>query len=450
MQQVFTLTQEQQHHFDIIVENKRNTVNNSEGGTGKSVLIHKLKRELGHETLFLSTTGISALAIGGSTVHRGLSIPIGHPTKETLKKISSQVSKLFAKGTVKRIVCDEFSMITPSTWFGFCERIKRFNKATRNRKAGEIKVHFLGDLLQIPSVMLPRDIAMAREAFGTSKFYKMQQFKDMDFKLVEFTKVLRQDNVEMKGHLSAIRTAVPIRFDGRKPVYNESVMAALAYFNKRVTTNLPKGITVIATTNKSVAQYNQIAFNNNTNVCGVYTSEFTGDFKASDLACGTEVQLKVGLGVMILKNSSHESEVEYSNGDVGTVLNMTAEGASIRLARTGEEVLIEPTRWEKHGYETRTNEEGEEELCQYVSGSATGIALKQNAAISAHRSQGATLDKAIIDLGWSCTFATGIVYVMLSRLRSIEGLYLKRAIRPEDISVDIEAIKWLEELRKGS
>jgi len=151
--------------------------------------------------------------------------------------------------------------------------------------------------------------------------------------------------------------------------------------------------------------------------------------------------------VIILKNSSHDSPIPYSNGDTGKIIDMAEEGATVRLARTGEEILIEPSRWEKHGYETRKNEEGEEELYQFVSGSATAMALKQNAAISCHRSQGTTLDKAIVDLGWSCTFATGILYVALSRMRSIGGLYLKRKIRPEDIFVDLDAIAWLKEMR---
>jgi len=141
MKQDFILTEEQQRHYDLIAAGVHNTINCSVGGSGKSVLINKLKREFGHETLFLSTTGISALAIGGMTLHSGMSIPIGHCTKEALKKVSSKTSKLFAKGAIKRIIIDEFSMITPSTWFGFCERLKRFNKATRNRKSGDIKVH---------------------------------------------------------------------------------------------------------------------------------------------------------------------------------------------------------------------------------------------------------------------------------------------------------------------
>ncbi len=502
----YILTNEQQHQYDVIVEGKRNTINISEAGFGKSVLIDRLKKDLHKDTLFLSTTGTSALNIGGSTMHKGMSLPIGIVTKETLKKVSQAVAKLFATGTIKRIVCDEFSMITSPAWYGFMERIKRFNKATSKRPERDIKVHLFGDILQLGEVTRDEELPIILKEYGATKFYNMQSFIDRDFKLFEFTEGLRQKDPEMKKHLSVIRTASPIGYDKHfNKVYDTDVLDALAFFNQRYVNESPEDATIIASTKAAMNTYNRISFEKSPNEIGTYTADVTGDYSEKDVPCGGDVSLKVGLNVMILKNSPYDSEVSYTNGDIGEVLDMEEEGATIRLARTGEEVLIEPTEWEKFAYEVRPEvieleigapvtmisdnnsgtckagdsgeiidvyeqgffsikltetgevlevpsyafklQEGEMVLTQYVSGTATGIPLRLSACINVHKTQGATLDKAIVDLGSNCTFATAMVYVALSRLRTLEGLFLRRKITTKDLNVDLEAIKWLKEMR---
>ena len=450
----FVLTQEQQEHYNLVLDNKRNTFNSSCGGVGKSVLIHRLKRDLHRDTIFLSSTGISAIAIQGQTVHRGLSLPIGITTRENLKKVSQAVQKLFSTSTIKRIVIDEASMITPALMYGILQRVKRFNKRTSKRRERDIKLHFLCDLMQLPCVISENERPLTLSEYGTLKFYQMECFKELDLKLVEFTKVMRQQDKEMALHLSSIRTATPIKEVRGVKVYSQEVLAAIDYFNTRVVKTAPKDVPVIAPTNKAVATYNRIAFNANTNDIGCWASSFTGDFSAKETTFGEEVELKIGLGVMLLKNSAPESDILYSNGDRAVVVDMGEEGCTVKLDRTGEVVLIEEVELEKMAYELRPYrdediEDSVEEmvLTQYTTGTATGMPIKIGAAVSVHKSQGSSLDRALVDLGYSCTFTTGLLYVALSRLRSIGGLYLKRPITTKDISVDLDAIKWLEEMR---
>lgn len=445
----FILNKGQQLAYDKVCSG-RNLIVSGVGGTGKSVLIHKLREDFSNDTIFLSTTGISAVAIGGNTLHSGMSIPIGHITKESLKKVSSDVQKLFSTGTVKRIVIDECSMITPSTWHGFIQRLIRFSKKTKNRPEGGFQVILVMDVLQLGCVMQPVDIRLARDEYGVDKFFLMESFKGMDFDFVELLEGMRQSDVEMKMMLGRIREALPTSYNGKVPVFDKEIMEAIDYFNKRVVYPLPKNTPVLAATNKSVAAYNKIAFDNNYNPAGCYEAAFTGDFKAADLPCDEKLYLKEGLDVIIVKNSPRDSEVKYVNGDQATVVSMSGEGVWVRLKSSGVDILIEPTRWEKHGYSTVVHEDGTSELVQYVSGSATQVAIKMSASISVHRSQGSSLSKAIIDLGWGAGWCNGLVYVALSRLRSIDGLYLKRKIRPEDISVDVDAVNWLNEMRNKS
>lgn len=442
----FKLNAGQERVYSLIKEG-HNVLVVGEGGVGKSLLIHTIKSEMSNDTIFLSTTGISAVAIGGNTLHSGMSIPVGHVTKEALKKVSSDVQKLFSKGVIKRIVIDEISMITPSTWYGFVQRLIRFSKKTKNRGSINFQVILFGDPLQLGAIMSPVEMKLAKQEYGVTKFFLMKEFVDMGFKFAELTEVMRQDDVEMKKMLSRIREATPVSYNGSKPVYGEDVMEAIEYFNKRVIYPLPRNCPVLASTNKSVAEYNKIAYDQNHNPAALFEATFTGSFKPTDLPCDEKLYLKEGLDVIIVKNSPRDAEIKYVNGDVATVVNMSPEGVRVRLKSNGKEVLIEPARWEKYGYDVITNEDGHEELVQYVSGSATQAPLKQCASISIHRSQGSSLSKAIIDLGFGGGWATGLTYVALSRIRSIDGVFLKRKLRPEDISVDLETVEWLKKMR---
>lgn len=452
------LNQKQQYTYDLI-KSGVDVFCSGVGGTGKSFLIHKLKKDFGHETLFLSTTGKSAVDIGGETFHSGMSIPIGHPTTQTLARISSRVSKLFSRGGIKRIVLDEASMLTPGGMYSFRQRLRKFQKGTKSRKENKIQIIFFCDMGQLGSIMNNRERSLAVQDYKTDKFYRMRQFEDIGFTFVELTEILRQEDIELKKMLGHIRSGKG-HFETKKDkrgknkkifVLDKEVMDAIDYFNKNCYKYpLPRNSMTLATTNSSVAKYNEVTFNENKNPCGTYTATVTGNFKAKNASADEILNLKEGLKVILLKNDVQDRQ--YVNGSTGTISAMTSEGVYVQLDvhigggnNSAPEVFIEPYKWKNKEYTMEPNENGEEELVQYTSGTFEQIPLKQCSALSVHRSQGQTLDKAVIDLGFGAGWATGLTYVSLSRMRTIEGIFLKRKIRPEDVVADIDALDWLDE-----
>lgn len=449
------LNEDQKEAFDLI-KSGVNVAVSGLGGSGKSFLIEVLKEELGKGTLVLSTTGISAVNIGGETFHSGLSIPIGHPTRQNLKKVTARVSNLFSRGAVKRIIIDEASMLTPGGFYSLTQRLKHLGKGMN------IQIILFWDLGQIGSIMSPVEKKLAKKDYKTDKSYRMRLFDEMDFSFIELTKIERQDDPEYIEMLRRIRRGKG-HYEGegksKSYVYDKEVIGAVDYFNKHCyDRDIPEDNIVLATTNKSVARYNERVFNANPNMCGEYTATITGnyckrdkitnEYKEKDTPTDITLRLKQGLKVIILKNDIDEGQ--YVNGSTGVITGMTSEGVFLKLTSSGEEIFIEPHRWTKQEYDVKEDIDGIEELVQYVSGSFEQIPVKQCAALSVHRSQGQTLGATTLDWGSGAGWASGLAYVSLSRVSKKEDMYFKRPLRLDDIKVDHDALDWLEGKLKES
>ena len=423
------LNQGQQDIYNLIVEGHNVAVLDSPGGTGKSYLLRRLQEDFGHETLFLSTTGVSAIAIHGMTFHSAMSLPLGYPTPKDLRTVSEKTQKLFSGDAVKRIVIDEAGMITTNMWYTFIKRLERFNKKSRNRDARNIQVVLFGDLLQLGSINNGKDYDLSMEHFGTDKYFKMQEFKDMNFKFRDLLISERHSNPEMKKMLDYIRKG-------------DNLTEAVNYFNSKCYRYpLPKDVSILTTTNKNVDMYNNRVFNSNPNPAATIRAAIKGSFEEKEYPCESVLRLKVGLRVMCLRNDPEE---RWVNGSTGVITDLSPLGVAVKLDRTGDTHIIEPVEYEKYDYTTIKNEEGVEELTRFVDATFEQIPLRQCDAISVHKSQGSTLQEAIIDLSTGAGWATGLTYVALSRLTTIDGLYLKRKIKLDDIKVCEVTLDWLE------
>lgn len=420
------MNEDQQRVFELIAEG-HNVLTHGKGGVGKSFLLQKLKEAFGHESLFLSTTGISALNIEGSTVHSAMNIPVGFPTPELLRKVNSRTAKLFSRPTIKRIFVDEWSMLNCPTFYSFVSRLRRFERKGPFRPERKIQICFFGDLLQLGNILDDKERELCKEHFGTTRVFEMKEFAELNFKHVELNKVVRTDDVIFRKYLSKLR-------------FGEDIPEVLEFFNKYVKYPLPKNVPVMTTTNKLVDSYNHQVFIRNPNPIGTWEATVGGNFTKREYPCAEELSLKCDTKVMTLKNDPEE---RWFNGSTGIVTDMSEEGVTIKFDHSGDSHLVEVSMWDKKDYETFTNEEGEDELRQIVTGIFTQVPVRQCDAFSIHKSQGKSMDAALIDLAWGAHWAVGMTYVALSRLRSLDGLYLKRKIRATDIVVDQDAVAWL-------
>lgn len=172
-----------------------------------------------------------------------------------------------------------------------------------------------------------------------------------------------------------------------------------------------------------------------------------GDFGRGDAAypADLELKLKVGAQVMFLRNDtgSFGEPPRWVNGTIGTVTRIAGE--SVRVDVEGEEFDVEPSVWEKYRYSYNP---GSKTLTRDIVAEFTQFPLRLAWAVTIHKSQGKTYDRAIIDLG-SGAFAPGQTYVALSRLTSLDGLYLSRPLRPRDIQVDADVQRFMRDAVRG-
>lgn len=426
-----SFTKSQKIAWDLVCKGEDNILIFGAGGVGKSYLIDKIVERYPDSTVVTAMTGAASTLINGMTLHRAMSMPTGFPTKQDLRKVHPTFYSLFSKGAVKRIIVDEASMLTAGGMFAFYERLQRAQKKTKNREAHKIQVILVGDFLQARDIVNPEEQQLFKEHYGTDRMFKTKEFKDLNFKCVELREVVRQADPTYKYYLECIRW--------KKDNYKDAV----DWLNEKCANKpCPSDSVVIAPTKKKVEHYNNLQFKLNPNPPAVYRATIDGDFKPRDYPCPPQVFLKVGARVMIIKN---DPEDQWVNGSTGEVTALTADGPIVRLDHSGYEVLVPEAEWQQFEYYEGENEETKEpELCKRTKAVFRQVPILLCYAITGHKAQGRTLESAVVDFANGVSWSAGLPYVMISRTRTVEGLYFKRKLRTTDISVDQEVIEWLQ------
>ena len=390
--------------FEKAVAAERPLIIVGEGGSGKSYVILGLKAFASKSTAFTSTTGASAVDIEGVTCHSLLSLPREIPNKENMKKIYSAYRNLFKKNhPVVRIITDEFTMLGPHTIDAYFQRIERISKSCKSKKTVPI---LTGDPLQIGNVLkrFSQEGKLVESQYGTTKLLASDIFRNYGFDVVVLDQNKRaEDDPELQKNQNRIRFGVELD-------------EALEYFNQRVTSkkDMPKDAVYVATTNKQVEKVNAIIYSRNPNQEWLYHSKTKGRFNMRNTNLPELLRLKEGLKIMILKNDP-EPDIETLRN------NLLSKDSEIE-------------------YYTDDNDE----LKTREVGSFEQIGAVGAAGLTANKTQGKTLHKAITDFESGC-FAEGQAYVMLSRCRKLEDIFLVRPLRKSDVKVCPYAVEFYKE-----
>lgn len=395
------------------------------GGTGKSVLNKMVSKDF-KNVITVAPTGLAAVGVGGATAHSTFSIPI-----VTLKASEYRMprrEKLAILGKMEVLQIDEIGMIKPNM-IDFIDRVLRTAKRD-SRPFGGVKVIAYGDLLQLPNVVTTE----AEQEFfdfhyGSEHFFNAHVFREAPIKHFPLTKVWRQSDFEFINALAHIRIGQNHReFVGminrtcwvdRKPLPEGDIMRLVPrndqadIINRDRLAKLPgKSMTFAAVTEGEVD-----------------VAKAEKKYPAPAL-----LELKVGAFVMLTSNSG-----EWVNGTTGTVVKMSDDMIGVKL-KNGHEVDVPRVTWEIQvpAFHRKT-----ESLTYEATSKFTQFPIKLGYALSIHKAQGATLEQAIVDFGKGA-FASGQAYVALSRVKSLEGLFLVRPMSMADIQVDPVALDYWE------
>lgn len=393
-------------------------------GAGKSTLQESLMMVLESDTIPVASTGVAALNVKGITAHRAFSLPFGIPTPKDydnyLKKRSLTTKALFGKGrAVNRIQFDEIGMFRSDAFDFMDKSLKSIYK--NNDPFGGLQMCLFGDLSQIPPIVKPEEKQYLNQMFNGNYFFNTDAFKQGNFKTIFLTEIKRQSDFEMKKHLNNIR------------IYGEhfNLKESLDYFNDNCVNKDIGDAGFIVTTHAVCDVVNNREFNKLNTPVFTFNAKISGKFK--DEPAPKHLKLRVGCRVMILAN---HPDNKYVNGSTGIVVKLQKGRIDVQLD-SGQ--VVDISEFNYSNYEYFTNKKGD--LDKREIGIFTQFPIKLAWACNTHKIQGQTLDKAYIDMG-NKVFASGMTYVALSRLRTIEGLSLLRPLRKDDIIRDEQVINF--------
>lgn len=406
------INEQAQLAWDIIETTNTNLFLTGKAGTGKTTFLRRLKEESSKRIVVVAPTGIAAINAEGVTIHSFFQLSFApfipdaqYKLKEQQYRFSKQ--KIRVIQSIDTLVIDEISMVRADLLDAVDSVLRRFRK--NQLPFGGVQMVMIGDLGQLAPVAKDDEWQMLSRYYDTPYFFSSIALKSTRYAIVELKTVYRQSDSHFVELLNRVR-------DNRA---DSSVLAAL---NSRYIPNfqprVEEGYIRLTTHNYQAQQENerQLAL-----LPGKpYTYEASISGKYPEMLFPTEqiLTLKEGAQVMFVKNDSSADKAFY-NGMIGTVTEINEKNFFVRTKDTGVVIKVEPEQWENTRYEIdeRTNEITEE-----IEGTFKQFPVKPAWAITVHKSQGLTFDRAIIDV--QRAFTHGQTYVALSRCRTLEGLVL--------------------------
>lgn len=419
------LSPEQLAVFEAIENTRDHVFVTGRAGTGKSTLLNHLSWHTSKQVVICAPTGVAALNVGGQTIHSLFRLPIGVIGASPIEQ-TTELRKLL--NTIDTVVIDEVSMVNAD----LLDAVDRSLRQARQRPAeafGGVQVVLFGDPYQLAPVPGDGDErAYFEHEYRSMWFFDAKVWNDAELRIVELATIHRQHEAEFKHLLNGVRHGM--------------VTAEMAQrLNETGARPAPDhGVITLATTNATVSRINAAALAKLPGRVLTARADVTGDFGGRTFPADDALELKPGAQVMFLRN---DADQRWVNGSVGVV---TRIDDTVRVEVDGDEYEVQPAVWEKHRYSYNPTTR---ELTREVVAEFTQFPLRLAWAVTIHKSQGKTYDRAVVDLGQR-SFAPGQTYVALSRITTLDGLHLTRPLRPSDIRVDEHVARFMSgALRSG-
>jgi hypothetical protein len=432
--------------FNFLQYTNQNIFLTGKAGTGKTTFLRNLKKQSPKRMVIVAPTGVAAINAGGVTIHsffqmsfgpqipvnpdqpRPFAVPADGNVAAGIKRFSRE--KINIMRSLDLLVIDEISMVRADILDGIDEVLRRYKN--RYKPFGGVQLLMIGDLQQLAPVVKEDDWAILKPYYDTCFFFSSHALKRSKFMGIELNHIFRQSDQRFIDLLNKVRE-------------NRMDTATLQELNQR---HIPgfnpeekEGYITLTTHNYQSQQINDSKLSKLNTNAHRFKAEVQGEFPDYSYPTDPELELKVGAQVMFVKN---DTEKRFYNGKIGKITNINDETIEVQCPGDYLPIDLEKAEWQNAKYALN---ETTQEIDEEVIGTFTQFPLKLAWAITIHKSQGLTFEKAIIDA--RASFAHGQVYVALSRCKTLEGLVLSSPIADFSVKNDTTVIQFSDDVERN-
>lgn len=426
----------------FINQTQRSVFLTGKAGTGKTTLLREIIQTTYKNTVVVAPTGIAALNAGGVTIHSMFQLPFGGFIPDNSSPHFSETTKFETKATLRRhfkmgglkksviknmelLIIDEVSMLRADLLDAMDFMMQTVRK--NSNPFGGVQVLYIGDLLQLPPVIRDEEWKTLRTYYKGKFFFHSHVVQQNPPLYIELSKIFRQTDDAFISVLNNLRN---------NQITAEDIQALNQYVKPDFDLKANKGYITLTTHNAKADSMNAQALEDLAEKLVTYKPEITGDFPDKIFPVDEELQLKIGAQIMFVKNDL-SFDKNYFNGKMGVIKSLSSHEVLVHFPEENKTIEVEKYEWQNIRYKV---DEKTKEIEEEVLGTFVHYPIKLAWAITVHKSQGLTFDKAALDV--SQVFLPGQAYVALSRLRSLNGLILLSPLRMNGISNDQDVMDY--------
>ncbi len=403
-------------------------------GTGKTTFLYNLHKNTAKRMVITAPTGVAAINAGGVTLHSFFQLPFGpfvpgseayESNKQRQFRFSKEKKRIIQ--SLDLLVIDEISMVRADLLDAVDAVLRRHRR--NNQPFGGVQLLLIGDLHQLSPVARQNEWDILNQHYDSVYFFSSKALALTEFLTIELKHIYRQSDANFIELLNRVRD-------------NRLDESSIADFNKRYIQDFKpgedQGYITLSTHNRSAESINRTRLQALAKKEHRFKAEISGDFSEHIRPTLSTLLLKEGAQVMFVRNDP-SAEKLYYNGKIGKISTISSKNITVTCPDDKQEIVVEPVEWQNIKY---TVNEKKKEIEENIIGTFKQYPLKLAWAITIHKSQGLTFEKAIIDA--KAAFTHGQIYVALSRCKTIEGMVLSSPISSRGIKTD-EAIMSFDE-----
>ena len=381
-------------------------------GTGKTTFLRDVVRHTKKKCIVLAPTGIAAVNAGAMTIHSFFQFGLGPFVKGVIEPKSDfriNKSKLELIRNLQLLIIDEVSMVRADLMDHIDVELRRIRR--NSKPFGGVQLLMIGDLQQLPPIAHGGEDELLRQYYKTLYFFSSAALKSMKYSCIELKTVYRQTDGHFINILNHARECT---------LTNQDISDLNTRYIPDFSPKPDDGYIRLMTHNRQVDYINATEMAKLDSHPFTFEAAVTGTFPEESYPTANSLTLKKGAQVMFIKN---DPERRFINGTLGEVRSIDKNCIAVRLAESGKTIEVEPMEWQniRYQFDDETKEISSKQIGRFKQ-----YPLKAAWAITVHKSQGLTFDKAIIDV--HAAFSPGQAYVALSRCRTLEGLVLSSPV----------------------